>query len=137
MSPDRCLIRPFAGLRPRSTDAAAVAAPPYDVLSSEEARVAAVGKPLSFLHVSKAEIDLPPGIDHHAPEVYAKSAANFRRLIDSGVLHRAPIGIFRDVEAPAYDDLAREQVKLASAQGSDDDALQALVAGRDTWTVVG
>jgi uncharacterized protein (DUF1015 family) len=90
LSPDRCLIRPFAGLRPRSADAAAVAAPPYDVLSSEEARQAAVGKPLSFLHVSKAEIDLSPNVDHYAPEVYARSAANFQSLIDSGVLRRDP-----------------------------------------------
>jgi uncharacterized protein (DUF1015 family) len=90
LSPDRCLIRPFAGLRPRSADAAAVAAPPYDVLSSEEARQAAVGKPLSFLHVSKAEIDLSPDVDHYAPEVYARSAANFQSLIDSGVLRRDP-----------------------------------------------
>jgi uncharacterized protein (DUF1015 family) len=88
------MIRPFTGLRPRSEDAAAVAAPPYDVLSSEEARHSATGKPLSFLHISKAEIDLPPETDHHAPEVYAKSAENLKRLIDSGIL-------FRDA-APCY-----------------------------------
>ncbi|MBL8393704.1 MAG: DUF1015 domain-containing protein [Candidatus Accumulibacter sp.] len=87
---DSCLIRPFAGLRPRSADAAAVVAPPYDVLSSEEARQAASGRPLSFLHVSKAEIDLPPEVDHYAPEVYARSADNFRRLIEQGVLCRDP-----------------------------------------------
>ena len=84
----RPLIRPFNGLRPRRADAAAVAAPPYDVLSSEEARQAAIDRPLSFLHVSKAEIDLPPDVDHHAPEVYARSAENFRRMIDTGVLRR-------------------------------------------------
>jgi uncharacterized protein (DUF1015 family) len=88
------LIRPFTGLRPRSEDAAAVAAPPYDVLSSDEARVRAAGKPLSFLHISKAEIDLPPEVDHYAPEVYAKSAENLKKLIASGVL-------FRD-EKPCY-----------------------------------
>ena len=88
MSLDDSLIRPFAGLRPRGADAAAVAAPPYDVLSSAEARHLAIGKPLSFLHVSKAEIDLPPEIDHHAPEVYARSAENFQRLIVGGVLRR-------------------------------------------------
>ncbi|WP_300337902.1 DUF1015 family protein [Accumulibacter sp.] len=82
------LLQPFKGLRPRSSDAAAVAAPPYDVLSSDEARAAASGKPLSFLHVSKAEIDLPPDVDSFAPEVYARSAENFRRMIDSGVLCR-------------------------------------------------
>ncbi len=84
------LIRPFRGLRPRSSDAAAVAAPPYDVLSSDEARLAAQGKPLSFLHISKAEIDLPPEVDHYSPEVYARSASNFQHLIDAGVLVRDP-----------------------------------------------
>lgn len=82
------LIRPFAALRPRSEHAAAVAAPPYDVLSSEEAAVRAQGKPYSFLHISKAEIDLPPEVDHYAPEVYAKSAANLQKLIDDGILIR-------------------------------------------------
>jgi uncharacterized protein (DUF1015 family) len=84
----RPLIRPFAGLRPRSADAAAVAAPPYDVLSSDEARNRAAGKPYSFLHISKAEIDLPPEVDHYAPEVYAKSAENLQQLIAAGVLFR-------------------------------------------------
>ena len=84
----RPLIRPFTGLRPRSEHAAAVAAPPYDVLSSEEARQRAAGKPCSFLHISKAEIDLPPEIDHYAPEVYARSAENLRKLIDEGILIR-------------------------------------------------
>ena len=82
------MIRPFTGLRPQSAHAAAVAAPPYDVLSSEEARQRAAGKPYSFLHISKAEIDLPPEIDHYAPEVYAKSAENLRALIDQGILMR-------------------------------------------------
>jgi uncharacterized protein (DUF1015 family) len=82
------LIRPFAALRPRPEYAAAVAAPPYDVLSSDEARARAVGKPYSFLHISKAEIDLPPEIDHYAPEVYAKSAENLKRLLDAGILVR-------------------------------------------------
>ena len=86
--PNRPLIRPFTGLRPRSEDAAAIAAPPYDVLSSEEAREIAASKPLSFLHISKAEIDLSPEIDHYAPAVYAKSAENLQRLIDSGALVR-------------------------------------------------
>ena len=84
----RPLIRPFNGLRPRPEHAAAVAAPPYDVLSSEEARQRAAGKPHSFLHISKAEIDLPPEIDHYAPEVYAKSAENLQKLIDADILIR-------------------------------------------------
>jgi len=84
----RPMIRPFTGLRPRSEQASAVAAPPYDVLSSDEARERAVGKPYSFLHISKAEIDLPSSVDHYAPEVYAKSAENLKKLIDAGILFR-------------------------------------------------
>ena len=82
------LIRPFAALRPLPEQAAAVAAPPYDVLSSKEARIRAASKPYSFLHISKAEIDLPENIDPYAPEVYVKSAENLRRLIDDGILIR-------------------------------------------------
>ena len=57
------LIRPFPGLRPLPEKAAEVAAPPYDVLDSSEARERAKGKPWSFLHISKPEIDLPPETD--------------------------------------------------------------------------
>ncbi len=57
------LIKPFRALRPAAGRAADVIAPPYDVLSSAEARERAKGKPWSFLHVSKAEIDLDPAID--------------------------------------------------------------------------
>ena len=88
MTTTRPMIRPFTGLRPRTEDATAVAAPPYDVLSSDEARQRVVGKPYSFLHISKAEIDLPPEVDHYAPEVYTKSAENLKKLIDAGVLFR-------------------------------------------------
>jgi len=82
------LIRPFAGLRPAPSRAAEVAAPPYDVLSSEEARIRAAGKPWSFLHISKPEIDLPAGIDPYAPAVYAKAAENLGRMLKEGVLVR-------------------------------------------------
>jgi uncharacterized protein (DUF1015 family) len=82
------LIRPFAGLRPVAGRAAEVAAPPYDVLNTDEARVRAAGKPWSFLHISKPEIDLPPDTDPHAPEVYAKAASNLRLMLDAGVLGR-------------------------------------------------
>ncbi|MEO5338106.1 MAG: DUF1015 family protein [Magnetospirillum sp. WYHS-4] len=84
------LVRPFAGLRPVPERAAEVIAPPYDVLDSAEARQRASGKPWSFLHVSKPEIDLPPGTDVHAPEVYAKAAENLDRLVAAGVLRRDP-----------------------------------------------
>jgi uncharacterized protein (DUF1015 family) len=82
------LIRPFAALRPAPARAAEVAAPPYDVLSTEEARAQAAGNPWSFLHISKPEIDLPPGSDPYAPRVYAKAAENLQRMILDGVLMR-------------------------------------------------
>ncbi len=63
-------------------------APPYDVLSTEEARAMARGRPWSFLHISKPEIDLAPGIDPHAPEVYAKGAENMAAMVKAGVLRR-------------------------------------------------
>jgi uncharacterized protein (DUF1015 family) len=88
------LIKPFRALRPAPGRAAEVLAPPYDVLSSAEARERAKGKPWSFLHVSKAEIDLDPAIDLHHPAVYEKAAENLRRMIDAGVLARD--------ETPAY-----------------------------------
>ena len=82
------LIKPFRGLRPTPEHAADVAAPPYDVLNTAEARERAAGRPLSFLHISKPEIDLPPDTDPYAPEVYAKGAENLRRLVDDGILIR-------------------------------------------------
>ena len=84
------LIRPFAGLRPAPGRAAEVIAPPYDVLSSDEARARAAGKPWSFLHISKPEIDLPAGTDPYSPQVYAKAAENLGHMIRKGVLTRDP-----------------------------------------------
>ncbi len=84
------LIRAFAGLRPAPERAAEVAAPPYDVLNSDEARERAAGRPWSFLHISKPEIDLPPETDPYAPEVYAKARENFDRMLAEGVLVQDP-----------------------------------------------
>ncbi|MDH5710466.1 MAG: DUF1015 family protein [Gammaproteobacteria bacterium] len=82
------LIRPFAGLRPVPERAEEVVAPPYDVLNSAEARERAKGKPWSFLHISKAEIDLPEDTDPYDPAVYAKSAENLQKMLDEGILIR-------------------------------------------------
>ena len=84
------LIRPFTGLRPASGRAADVTAPPYDVLSTEEARARAQGRPWSFLHVSKPEIDLPAGTDPYSAAVYARGRENFDRMLGDGVLQRDP-----------------------------------------------
>ncbi|MBN1422955.1 DUF1015 domain-containing protein [Candidatus Fermentibacteria bacterium] len=81
-------VRPFRALRPRADLAAKVASPPYDVLSSEEARVMADGNPYAFLHVSKPEIDMPAGTELYSDEVYAKARENFDRFVAEGVLFR-------------------------------------------------
>src|SRR5271167_3296918 len=81
-------IKPFAALRPKPELAARICELPYDVMSSAEARALAAGNPLSFLHVSKPEIDLPPGTDLYAPEVYAKGLENFQQLIAAGSLRQ-------------------------------------------------
>jgi uncharacterized protein (DUF1015 family) len=81
-------VRPFRGLRPRPEFAACVAAPPYDVVDSGEARRMAEGNEFSFLHVNKPEIDLPPDVDHYDDRVYATGARNLRRFMASGVFVR-------------------------------------------------
>jgi len=82
------LIKPFRALRPASGRAAEVLAPPYDVLSSAEARARAMGKPWSFLHISKPEIDLDPATDPYDKAVYAKAAENLAKMTAAGVLMR-------------------------------------------------
>jgi uncharacterized protein (DUF1015 family) len=87
-------LKPFAAYTPRPELAVQICELPYDVMSSEEAREVAAGNPLSFLHVSKPEIDLLPGTDVYSPPVYAKGAENLRRLIAQGALEQQP--------SPAY-----------------------------------
>lgn len=87
-------LRPFRGFRPQPRYAAAVAAKPYDVLNSEEARAEAGDKPLSFLHVGKPEIDLPRGIDLYDERVYAKAKENLDRFIRDGILTADPAPSF-------------------------------------------
>ena len=79
-------LKPFAALRPQPELAAQICELPYDVMSSDEARDMAAGNPLSFLRVSKPEIDLPAGTDLYSPEVYAKGRENFAQLIAQGAL---------------------------------------------------
>lgn len=83
-------IRPFRAYRPRPDIAAKVASPPYDVVSTAEARSLAEGNPFSFLHVTRPEIDLPEGTDEHADVVYEKAKDNLEALISDGVLVADP-----------------------------------------------
>ena len=79
------VFRPFCALRPTPEYAAAVAALPYDVMNSAEARRAVQGKPFSFLHVDKAEIDLAPEIDPYDKAVYQKARENLDALEQNGI----------------------------------------------------
>ena len=79
-------VRPFRALRPEPKNAAAVSSVPYDVVSTEEARRLAAGNPLSFLHVSRAEIDLPDGTDPHSDAVYRKAVESFESLKEKAPL---------------------------------------------------
>lgn len=113
------LLHPFRALRPVPEKAQEVACVPYDVINSDEARELADGKPLSFLHVIRPEIDLAPGLDEHDDDVYARGAENLRtyrhspfsvqdaepcvyvyRLVMDG---RAQTGVFACVSVDDYD----------------------------------
>ncbi|MCP3980602.1 MAG: DUF1015 domain-containing protein [bacterium] len=87
-------VKPFRGFRPRADLADRIPSVPYDVVNSEEARELAAGRPDSFLHVIKAEIDLEPGTDPHDDRVYEKARENLAAMIEDGRLVRE--------EQPAY-----------------------------------
>jgi len=80
------VVRPFSALRPRPELAARIASVPYDVVNTDEARALATD-PLSFLHVSRAEVDLPAGTNPYADAVYARAVSNFDVLKESSLIH--------------------------------------------------
>ena len=79
-------IRPFKGFRPTPELCSKVAALPYDVMTSKEAREMVKNDPYSFLHVDRAEIDLPENVDFYSKEVYEKAASNLNKMIEDKVL---------------------------------------------------
>ena len=81
-------ISPFKALRPAAELAKQVASRPYDVLNSKEAKTEAQGNNVSFLHITKGEIDLPESMDTHAPEVYEKAKENLDAFISRNILFR-------------------------------------------------
>jgi len=83
-------IFPFRAVTPEPAAAAAVAAPPYDVVSAAEAAALAAGNPVSFLRVSRAEIDLPAGTDPYSPAVYQQAAATYARIKREAPLCQEP-----------------------------------------------
>lgn len=83
-------ISPFRALRPQVALAASVASPPYDVLSSQEARLEATANPHSFLHITKSEADLEETVDVHDEAVYQKAKENLQFFVSKGILFREP-----------------------------------------------
>ena len=111
------VFRPFKALRPTPEYASRVAALPYDVMNSQEAKDMVVGNPYSFLHVDKAEIDLPEGTDLYSPEVYQKAKENLENLEKDGIcaMDEAPcFYIYRQIMN------GREQTGLVGCAWVDD-----------------
>jgi uncharacterized protein (DUF1015 family) len=98
-------IHPFRALRPAPAQAAAVSSVPYDVVNTDEARQLASGNPLSFLHVTRPEIDLPSDTDPHASVVYERARENFATLRESAplVLDAAPSLYFYRLRMGAHE----------------------------------
>lgn len=89
---------PFRAVRPKPEHAAQVAAPPYDVVSLNQARDVADGNPYCFLRVGRAELELADGVDPYSTEVYERGAANLQKFLDDNILTREPhpmFGIYR------------------------------------------
>ena len=78
------IVLPFKAVRPQKEFAKEIAAPPYDVVNSEEARELAQGNDKSYLHISRPEIDLDPKIDEHADQVYDQGKINFEKFKTNG-----------------------------------------------------
>jgi uncharacterized protein (DUF1015 family) len=111
------IIHPFNAVRPRRDIAPQVASVPYDVVNSDEAGELARGNPLSFLHVSRPEIDLPAGTNLYSDEVYAKARENYDRLKTDGVLEteaEPSLYLYRLIMN------GREQIGLVAACAVDD-----------------
>lgn len=111
------VVRPFKAIRPREELAAQVAALPYDVMSSEEARQMVKGNPYSFLHVDKAEIDLDSSIDLYDRKVYEKANANLEYMIKKRILlqdEKPCLYIYRQVMGQ------REQTGVVACTSIDD-----------------
>ncbi len=81
------IIKPFKGLRPPKEIASTLACLPYDVMNSDEAAALAKEKPESLLHITKAEIDCPAGIDVHSETVYNKAVENYNQFKTKGWLN--------------------------------------------------
>ena len=111
------ILKPFKAVRPKDEYASQVGALPYDVMNSEEAREMVKDKPYSFLHVDKAEVDLPQGIDIYSAEVYEKAKENIDALSANGICkqdEKPMLYIYRQIM------LGREQTGIVGCTAVDD-----------------
>lgn len=108
-------LYPFRALRPQPAEAARIAAVPYDVVNGDEARALADGNPLSFLHISRAEIDLSPGVDPYSDAVYQRAVESFDALKRSLVLEPEPSVYFYRLRMGEH-----EQLGLAACYSIDE-----------------
>ena len=111
------ILKPFKAVRPKDEYASQVGALPYDVMNSEEAREMVIGKPYSFLHVDKAEVDLPQGIDIYSAEVYEKAKENLEALSANGICaqdEKPMLYIYRQIMN------GREQTGIVGCTAVDD-----------------
>jgi uncharacterized protein (DUF1015 family) len=145
------IIKAFRALRPRPELAAEVAAVPYDVVNTEEARALAGDNPLSFLRVSRPEIEMLEGVNIHADEVYDKAAANFDRLIEQAPLiiedepsfylyrlvmaGRAQTGLVACCSVDEYDDDIIRKHERTRKDKEDDRTRHMLTIGAQTGPV--
>ena len=111
------ILKPFKAIRPKDEFASQVGALPYDVMNSEEAREMVKDKPYSFLHVDKAEVDLPQGIDIYSAEVYEKAKENLDALSEKGICkqdEKPMLYIYRQIMS------GREQTGIVGCTAVDD-----------------
>ncbi len=118
------VIKPFRGLRPVPDKAPQVASPPYDVLSSEEARRMAKENRYSFLHVVKPEIDLPPDTDPYSDTVYETAAKNIKWLRDENVLIQDDSDCYYLYQLQMNDHIQTGLVAVASVQDYDENRIK-------------
>jgi len=118
------LIKAFTGLRPVAGRADDVAAPPYDVMNEAEARAMVEGRPWSFLHISRPEVDLPEGTDPYAPEVYAKGRENLDRMVGEGVLAREDKPAYYVYRLTMGDHVQTGLMAVASVEAYDQDRIK-------------
>ena len=111
------VLKPFKAVRPKDEYASSVGALPYDVMNSEEAREMVKDKPYSFLHIDKAEVDLPKGIDIYSAEVYQKAKENLDALSEKGIVgqdEKPMLYIYRQIMN------GREQTGIVGCTAVDD-----------------